>query len=179
MNNNLIQNSNLSPLVFFHAGPLSTWYKCRFVDDDIIDDTGGLILFTSAEQYIVVNKAILFEDDDLASDLMTISDVKTIKSMEKKVKNYDESQWLSVHEPVIYRANYLKFKQNALLQLELMRVPHCSFVNANKYDRVLGIGYGTNTALANRETWGLNILGKTLDRVRDDIINLQSDILYP
>jgi len=39
------------------------------------------------------------------------------------------------------------------------------FVEASPYDAIWGIGYTKNYALANKDRWGLNLLGKALNQV--------------
>jgi predicted NAD-dependent protein-ADP-ribosyltransferase YbiA (DUF1768 family) len=41
------------------------------------------------------------------------------------------------------------------------------FVEAAYYDRIWGIGYNEDDALANIPYWGRNELGKVLNKVRD------------
>ena len=42
-------------------------------------------------------------------------------------------------------------------------------VEAAARDRVWGIGFTAEQALVNKERWGLNLLGKALERVREQM----------
>ena len=46
-------------------------------------------------------------------------------------------------------------------------LPYSLAHQASPYDRIWGIGYGAAKADANRESWGENLLGKALMRVRE------------
>jgi ribA/ribD-fused uncharacterized protein len=62
-----------------------------------------------------------------------------------------------------------KFRQNAELAAVLRDTGSSVLVEASPYDRIWGVGLGeTDPRLADSSNWqGLNLLGKTLMRVRD------------
>lgn len=69
------------------------------------------------------------------------------------------------------RALTHKFYQNTDLRQQLLnpRFDGKTFVEAAYYDRIWGIGYNENDAMANVTNWGRNELGKLLTELRDDL----------
>ena len=74
----------------------------------------------------------------------------------------------------MYEAVYEKFTQNSELGVKLLapKLKGKHFVEASPYDRIWGIGLHEEDVDANDELkWkGQNLLGKTLDRVRQKLI---------
>ena len=66
-----------------------------------------------------------------------------------------------------------KFLQNEDLQKELLleEFNGIHFVEASPYDRIWGIGFSVESAmLVDKKLWGQNLLGKSLDHVRAQIL---------
>ena len=63
-------------------GFLSNWYLSNFVVDGIN--------FSSMEQYMMYMKATLFNDTNIASQIMETSDVGKIKALGRSVSNYND-----------------------------------------------------------------------------------------
>jgi ribA/ribD-fused uncharacterized protein len=53
------------------------------------------------------------------------------------------------------------------LRERLLETGERELIEASPSDRIWGIGFGKNNAEANKERWGLNLLGKALMRVRE------------
>ena len=66
-------------------GFLSNWYLSDFSVEGI--------KFSSMEQYMMYEKAVLFEDKDIASEILNTDDVVLIKEFGRKVSNYNDSVW--------------------------------------------------------------------------------------
>ena len=84
-------------------GFLSNWYKSEFSVDGI--------KFTSMEQYMMYEKAILFEDAEIASQILKTDDVVLIKELGRKVSNYNDTVWNGMRQVVIYKGLLEKFRQ--------------------------------------------------------------------
>jgi ribA/ribD-fused uncharacterized protein len=88
------------------------------------------------------------------------------------VKGYDEAYWAEVKSAVVEMGNYAKFGQDKTLKEYLLGTGERELVEASVTDRIWGIGFSAKTeagerlALANREQWGENKLGKALVSVR-------------
>ena len=81
---------NKTSFIFFHNpeeenGYLSNWYMSDFIFDNLY--------FSSMEQYMMYMKAKLFLDNDTAKEIMATSDVASIKSLGRLVKNYNDIIW--------------------------------------------------------------------------------------
>ena len=70
---------------------------------------------------------------------------------------------------------YNKFSQNPELKKLLLKYPNHKFVEASPYDRIWGIGMREDAfGVTNEDNWlGLNLLGKIISQVRDELKNEQ------
>lgn len=65
-------------------GYLSNWYLSEF-------EING-IRYSSMEQYMMYQKAVLFNDSDIAGQILQTSNVGKIKALGRAVKNYNEKR---------------------------------------------------------------------------------------
>jgi ribA/ribD-fused uncharacterized protein len=155
--------------------PFSQWYPCNF--------TIKGITFNCAEQAIMYKKAILFGDEEIAKKILAVTPEsvkgtdkcfqKVQKELGRQVRNYNEELWQKNREELDYEVNYCKFTQNQLLLNALLKTAGTILVEASRYDTIWGIGLEEIDPLAeDQSTWkGLNLLGKTLTLVRDNIMD--------
>ena len=156
--------NNLKCVVFYKATDiLSQWYRCSFCDKD------GVV-YNSAEQYMMAQKALLF-NDDIYSEIMVEEDMQSIKNLGKKVKNFQQIIWDEKKEDVVYDANYLKFSQNESLKEYLLSTCRDTIIEANPNDIIWATGLcSTDKNLCNPSKWrGENLLGLILEKVRDEL----------
>ena len=115
-------------------------------------------------------KATLFGDEDVADQILKTDDPRAIKSLGRKVRGFHEKQWKKQREMIVYRNNVAKFTQNELL-MEALLATRGLLVEASPSDQIWGIGMHENDAKrVPEEKWkGLNLLGKILTRVREEI----------
>ena len=66
-------------------GYLSNWYLSEFTIDDIA--------FSSMEQYMMYEKAILFHDQETAKKILQTDNVAEIKALGRTVQNFDDTVW--------------------------------------------------------------------------------------
>lgn len=144
-------------------GEFSQWYPSKFTDAEGIT-------YDNCEQYLMYQKAMLFGDTNTAKKIMLASKPAEIKNLGRQVTGFDEKVWVDRREDIAYDGNYLKFTQNPKLKASMLSKVGMKFVEASPYDRIWGIGYTTNDAPANYHSWGLNLLGKTLDKVQETIV---------
>lgn len=150
---------------FFWSGPFSQWYPSMFMIDDKT--------FSCAEQYMMYNKAILFNDTATAKKIMNTINPKEQKKLGRQVKDFDVKVWNNVAKDVVYQGNRAKFLQNSKLYAILMDTGMRLLVEASPYDAVWGIGLSAVAArVTPADEWpGTNWLGEVLTKVRDDLIN--------
>ena len=136
-------------------------YNMEFLSEFIFKQT-----FSNREQYMMVYKALIFEDFDIADKILHTSDPKIIKALGRNVRNYDEETWGKYKYKIVVNGNYLQFSQDAHMKEILLNTDNKIIIEASPYDRVWGIGYSEKNALLNKDNWGQNLLGKALMEVR-------------
>ncbi len=85
-------------------GYLSNWYLSDF--------TVCNKKFSSAEQYMMYQKAVCFNDTAIAEKIMNTSDVAVIKSLGRAVSGYDDKVWDAIREQVVFKGVFAKFWVN-------------------------------------------------------------------
>ena len=144
-------------------GYLSNWYLSEFTIDDIA--------FSSMEQYMMYEKAILFHDQETAKKILQKDNVAEIKALGRIVQNFDDTVWVKSREEIVYKGVLEKFRQNPELRKRLERTGEEIIAECAVKDRIWGIGLSMKDE--DRfcvERWnGQNLLGKILMDVRKDI----------
>lgn len=165
---------------FFWAtkSPFSQWHRCIFKTNFInvrepkneIDN--AVHEFTSAEQYMMYSKAMLFLDRDTANKILRTNDVKAIKQLGREVKYFDEIVWDFNKTRIVYEGNKAKFTQNEGLKETLFATKGTTLVEAAPNDAIWGIGLAEDDPSAKkRETWqGKNLLGEILTQLRVELM---------
>ncbi len=155
---------------FYHtASPFSQWHPTNFLGDTYFFlEQEVKVYFSSAEQYMMYRKAVLFQDIKVADKILETSDPKEIKDWGRKVCNFDEDIWDGVKFDVVVLGNLYKFSQNADLGRKLLDTGTKILVEASPSDKVWGIGLSEAKARKTPEhKWpGQNLLGSALMRVR-------------
>lgn len=144
-------------------GFLSNWYLSNFVVDGKI--------FSSMEQYMMYMKATLFNDTNIASQIMETSDVGKIKALGRSVSNYNDIIWNGMRQPIIFKGLMEKFKQNENLKTELLKTGDAILAECAVHDQIWGIGLSMKDPNKNDMTrWrGTNLLGFSLMLVRSEL----------
>lgn len=140
---------------------LSNFYPCEFEFNDK--------MFNFSEQCFMYQKALLFNDFGVAEQILNETDVRTIKVLGRKVKDFDNELWDKHKEDFMYNACYAKFSQNAELRDFLLGTGNSEIVEASPVDSIWGIGFSSDRAMENIDKWGQNLLGKTLMKVRAEL----------
>ena len=147
---------------------LSQWYPCQFEVDGVT--------YTSAEQYMMAEKAKLFGDEEIRAEILNTDDPRMCKALGRKVKNFDKAVWDKEKEHIVRKGNTKKFLQNSALRSFLLSTGDKVLVEASPTDRVWGIGLGKNNpdALDPQKWRGQNLLGFALMNVRDFLAFMDS-----
>lgn len=143
--------------------PFSNWHLAEFS----VDDTN----YNCTEQYMMYQKAILFGDEEMVTEILKTSSPKQQKALGRKVKNFDVKVWETHCKQIVYDGNHAKFTQNESLLQALMATEGTTIVEASPFDRIWGIGLSAkNPKAASRSTWrGKNWLGEVLTQLREDL----------
>lgn len=143
------------------------------------EENGIKYFFPTSEHMFMWQKARHFSDEISANAILNVEHPRDAKKIGRKVSNFDNEEWAKVRYEKMLRAVTLKFKQNPDLKAVLLSDEYKGkhFVEASPYDEIWGIGYDEYHVNAEDETkWkGLNLLGKCLDEVRDNLIKEESN----
>ncbi len=157
--------------IFFFGSIYSQWADSLFKEK--INDK--IIVFNTAEQYMMYCKASLFHDVNIAMEILNTPSPREQKHLGRKVKNFDIEEWDRVKFDIVVRGNELKFGQNQDLYDELMATGDKIIVEASPTDRVWGIGlpeHAPAETLTDESQWrGENLLGKAIMEVRNRFRN--------
>ncbi len=141
-------------------GYLSNWYLSDFEIDGI--------KYSSMEQYMMYQKAVLFGDEDIARQILAISDVGKIKALGRAVRNYDDLIWNGLRQIIIYQGLLEKFRQNRALKEKLLATQQDILAECAVQDKIWGIGLSMkDDRRLDMHKWeGQNLLGFSLMFVR-------------
>lgn len=67
--------------------------------------------FLTTEQYMMFQKAIVFNDLEIADKIMLEPNPEKQKALGRKVKNFDHKKWDKVKEQIVEDGNWWKFTQ--------------------------------------------------------------------
>lgn len=130
--------------------------------------------FPTNEHFMMLRKALLFNDSEMAARILDTSDPKRAKQLGRAVRNFDQNFWSNNCVRIVADGCYLKFSQSDLALDVLRRSGDRILVEAAPRDRIWGIGMGAkNPQRLDPGTWrGRNLLGEALmiarDRLRDN-----------
>lgn len=146
--------------IYFWGSIYSQWTKSFFIEYNI--------QFTTAEQYMMYHKALLFDDTDIANQILSTSNAREQKELGRKVKLFDVNVWDQNKLSIITQGNYLKFSQNKKLKDQLLKTGTKILVEGSPYDKIYGVGLKwDNPLILDEKNWkGQNLLGKALMDVR-------------
>lgn len=155
----------METVVCFHNpeeinGYLSNWYLSDFSVDGI--------QYSSMEQYMMYQKALLFQDMEIAKQILNTSNVGKIKALGRSVKNYEDVIWNGMRQIIVYQGLLQKFQQNTELKEKLLATQEHLLAECAVQDKIWGIGLSMkDERRLHLDKWqGQNLLGFSLMRVR-------------
>lgn len=153
--NKNISNTEVGNFVF------SQWYEITFVIDGI--------KYYSSEQWMMAEKARLFNDSDILNKILASKKPGEAKSLGREVKGFDENIWNEKRFEIVVKGNINKFGQNKKLKEYLIKTNNRVLVEASPVDIIWGIGLDKKSSnIYNIDCWrGLNLLGFALMETRD------------
>ncbi|OFG33700.1 hypothetical protein BJM58_12590 [Listeria monocytogenes] len=143
----------------------SQWWICSFKVDGVE--------YNCAEQFMMAEKAKLFNDMEMREKILAAKHPKQAKDFGRLISGFQEDIWLKNRFNIVMRANQAKFSQNEELKKFLMQTKNRILVKASPVDKIWGIGMAAdNKNVENPLYWkGLNLLGFALMAVRDELEN--------
>ncbi|KPA88254.1 MULTISPECIES: NADAR family protein [Pseudomonas] len=145
------------------ASCFSQWYNAEFTVDGQ--------RYLTAEHFMMAEKAALFDDQDIRTQVLHAPTPGAAKALGRKVRGFDDQKWLQHRYGIVVKANQAKFSQNPALGDFLRGTGSRILVEASPVDSIWGIGLAQDDARVNDpNTWqGLNLLGFALMQVRDGL----------
>ena len=139
----------------------SQWYESPFELDNL--------KYLTAEHYMMAEKARLFKDETMLSQILAATHPGEAKKFGRLVTGFKQEIWLEHRFAIVVRGNMAKFSQNPALQEFLLNTQERILVEASPRDCIWGIGLGENNPDAqNPYKWrGKNLLGFALMKVRN------------
>src|SRR5271165_6600447 len=102
----------MSDFTFFWDGPFSNWYTSPFVHNGVQYNCG--------EQYMMHQKALLFNDTEVAQLIMEETHPRKQKALGREVRGFDIPRWDAVCLDIVFDGLLCKFQQNADLKQILL-----------------------------------------------------------
>jgi ribA/ribD-fused uncharacterized protein len=139
---------------------LSQWWPSTFDVDDLT--------YSSAEQFMMAEKARLFGDELTRQRIMANSSPRKVKALGRTISNFVGHVWSENRFDIVVRGNVAKFGQNEQLSDYLASTGASVLVEASPFDSVWGIGVSAeDPRAADPNEWpGLNLLGFALMNAR-------------
>ena len=155
----------MKKIICFHNpdeinGYLSNWYLSDF--------NVGRIQYSSMEQYMMYQKALLFNDMEIAEQILSTTNVGKIKALGRSVRNYEDVVWNGMRQLIVYQGLLEKFQQNTALKEELLATQDHILAECAVQDKIWGTGLSmSDERRFDLGAWqGQNLLGFSLMRVR-------------
>lgn len=170
---------------FFWDGPFSQWCESDFVVDGQ--------LYTHAEQWMMVQKALLFGDGEIPDPAnggkpekaSTLILAAWHPGMQKKlgrlIPGFDVEIWSRHARNIVLEGSWHKFGQNADLYADLMGTEGKLIVEASPEDGIWGIKLGPADPrrLDPAEWRGTNWLGQVLTYLRLCYEQGETELIFP
>ena len=155
------------PFIFFWKvdevnGWMSNWYRRSFTVDGVE--------YVHVEQYMMAQKAMLFNDSASYHEILRTSDPAECKKLGREVKPFDARKWDAAKYEIVKKGNRAKYRQNPDLMQKLLDTGDAILAEASPRDKVWGIGLDAGTAAATDiSKWpGESLLGRILMELRDE-----------
>ena len=112
-------SSDSSPIYFWRVneepyGCFSQWYSSTFAvpAPASAGEDAAALTFRTAEQYMMYHKAILFNDQKIADEIIRESNPRKQKALGRRVRGFDEEMWNKHREKIVEEGNWWKFTQS-------------------------------------------------------------------
>lgn len=149
--------------IFFWGSFLSNFHD---VDEDILHDGH---LFPTSEHIFMYEKAKLFGDLEKANEIIFARTPMQAKRLGREVQGFNDELWEKNREAIMIKALKAKFKKGTKEYDMLKATKNKTLVEGSPYDRIWGVGlHYDDKKILNPNNWrGLNLLGKSLMKVRE------------
>jgi len=164
---------------FFWSGVFSQWHPVSFyvsVPHPYLNITLP-VKFNTNEQYMMLCKALLFDDYDTARAIMNTDQPNEQKALGRRVKNFDDARWRDIAKDVVLIGNLARFYKVESSKKHLLSTGNKLLVEASPKDSIWGIGMSDNHPDVNDPSkWlGINWLGICETEAKELINLVESD----
>ena len=143
--------------------------KDKFIDSETKAAQIEMVDFPTSEHFMMYHKALLMNDTDTATTILSADHPSEAKKLGRQVQNFDQEVWNNHANEVVEAGNWYKFsdERNKDMKEILLSTKELVIVEASPDDRIWGVGFDAEHAEGKEEEWGENGLGKALMGVRE------------
>lgn len=158
--------------VFFWKNPFSQQYVSEFTCISVVDEDLDIKTYNCVEQFLMSEKALLFEDKESFDKIMESKSPKVQKELGRNIRGFKNKKWNHMKVKISLAGNMAKFTQNPNLRQHLLNTGTKTIVEASPSDDIWGIGIGIqDPKIGQPKRWkGQNLLGKVLMETRKRIL---------
>jgi len=148
--------------------PFSQHHMCNFYIEEK--------LYNCSEQWMMEQKALLFDDKETAAKIMQLEYPAAMKRLGRRIQNFDQVVWDEHSYNIVHQGNTHKFLQNITFLNALKNTKGTTLVAGSPHDNIWGIAcYATEPAAQRRETWrGSNLLEEILTEIREEFLFMEN-----
>jgi len=127
--------------------------------------------YICVEQYMMYQKACLFNDSISANKILVAATPAEMKELGRNVLNFNKDIWDKNKYNIVFTAVYAKFSQNEELKKKLLETGDATLAEAALHDKIWGIGLRMgDPKIQNPTEWnGENLLGRALMETREQL----------
>ena len=96
--------------------------------------------YITAEQYMMSEKALLFNDLEMYQKIMSEPDPKLCKDMGKKVKGFNQKKWDAAFPEILFHGNLGKLQSDIAIVDALLNTENAVLIEASPFDDIYGAG---------------------------------------
>jgi len=137
--------------------PFSQHHMCNFYNKEKLNNC--------YEQWMMEQKALLFDDKKTAARIMQLKDPAAMQLLGRQIRNFDQVVCDENSYNIVHQGNTHKFLQNITLLNAQKNTKGSTSVEASPHDNVWGIAcYATEPAAQKRNMERIEPSGGNLDR---------------
>ena len=136
-------DESLAPILFWKPderpyGFLGNWYPARIKVDEV--------WYTCTEQYIMAQKALLFNDTESYKKIMGTDSPHAHKKLGRAVANFVLDEWSRYSKGILFKCCLAKFTQHRDLGMLLLGTGLAPIAEASPLDAIYGLGLSKDAA---------------------------------
>ncbi|KAI0521335.1 hypothetical protein F5B22DRAFT_634718 [Xylaria bambusicola] len=97
------------PIYFWRPQEVATGYLSQWYSQPFRDRTDNSKIYATAEHYMMHHKALLFDDEEIASAILEASSPRDVKELGRAVRGFDDAVWERERSRIVAEGNWCKF----------------------------------------------------------------------